>query len=214
MTLEAVLVVAAALFAVGLYGALSQQVVVMVMMGLELMINGVLLAAAGFWWFLAPDPSGQVLLLVILAAMTVEMAMGFAVATLDWRGQGLSDRPLEDPLLGHVENFATYESDLQIFLDDFVAPPVHYRAQHVQRKAPRLLGLDLRRHGQFLLGRAYVDDHRAIVFEGLFECFVEGGRGGDLDTANAERFGEFGVVDLWQIGGGIMLPFTVMVLLI
>ncbi|PWF81266.1 NADH-quinone oxidoreductase subunit K, partial [Kocuria rosea] len=36
----------------------------------------------GFWWFLAPDPSGQVLLLVVLAAMTVEMAMGFAVATL------------------------------------------------------------------------------------------------------------------------------------
>ena len=66
----------------GLYGALSQQVVVMVMMGLELMINAVLLAAAGFWWFLAPDPSGQVLLLVVLAAMTVEMAMGFAVATL------------------------------------------------------------------------------------------------------------------------------------
>lgn len=82
MTLEAVLVVAAALFAVGFYGALSQQVVVMVMMGLELMINAVLLAAAGFWWFLAPDPSGQVLLLVVLAVMTVEMAMGFAVATL------------------------------------------------------------------------------------------------------------------------------------
>jgi NAD(P)H-quinone oxidoreductase subunit 4L len=82
MTLESVLLVAAALFSVGLYGALSQQVVVMVMMGLELMINGVLLAAAGFWWFLAPDPSGQVLLLVIIAAMTVEMAMGFAVATL------------------------------------------------------------------------------------------------------------------------------------
>ena len=80
MTLDGVLLVAAALFAVGLYGALSQQVVVMVMMGLELMINGVLLAAAGFWWFLAPDPSGQVLLLVVLAAMTVEMAMGFAVA--------------------------------------------------------------------------------------------------------------------------------------
>ena len=82
MTLEGVLVVAAALFSVGLYGALSQQVVVMVMMGLELMINGVLLAAAGFWFFLTPDPSGQVLLLVVLAAMTVEMAMGFAVATL------------------------------------------------------------------------------------------------------------------------------------
>ncbi len=82
MTLEVVLIVAAALFSVGLYGALSQQVVVMVMMGLELMINGVIVAAAGFWWFVVPQPSGQVLLLVIIAAMTVEMAMGFAVATM------------------------------------------------------------------------------------------------------------------------------------
>jgi len=82
VTLETVLLVAAAIFSVGLYGAISQQVVVMVMMGLELMINGVILAAAGFWWFLAPHPTGQVLLLVVIAAMTVEMAMGFAVATL------------------------------------------------------------------------------------------------------------------------------------
>ena len=82
MTLQTVLLVAAALFSVGLYGALSQQVVVMVMMGLELMINGVILAAAAFWWFLAPNPTGQVLLMVVIAAMTVEMAMGFAVATL------------------------------------------------------------------------------------------------------------------------------------
>lgn len=82
MTLDAVLVVSAALFCVGLYGTLSQQVVVMVMMGLELMLNGVILAAAGLWWFLAPAPDGQVLLLVVVTAMTVEMAMGFAVATL------------------------------------------------------------------------------------------------------------------------------------
>lgn len=82
MTLQTVLLIAAALFAVGLYGAISQQVVVMVMMGLELMINGVLLAGGAFWWFLSPNPSGQVLLMVVLAAMTVEMAIGFAVATL------------------------------------------------------------------------------------------------------------------------------------
>lgn len=88
MTLQTVLLVAAALVGVGLYGALSQQVVVMVMMGLELMINGVILAAAAVWWFLGPDPTGQVLLLVVLAAMTVEMAMGFAVATLLHRRGG------------------------------------------------------------------------------------------------------------------------------
>ncbi|KAE8764852.1 NADH-quinone oxidoreductase subunit NuoK [Georgenia thermotolerans] len=81
MTLEVTLLIAAAIFAVGLYGALSQQVVVMVMMGLELMINAVILAAAAFWWFLAPAPTGQVLLLVIIAAMTLEMAAGFAIAT-------------------------------------------------------------------------------------------------------------------------------------
>ena len=77
MTLQLVQIVAAALFCVGLYGALSQQVVVMVMMGLELMINGVILAAV-----VSPTPTAQVVLLVVIAAMTVEMAMGFAVATL------------------------------------------------------------------------------------------------------------------------------------
>jgi NAD(P)H-quinone oxidoreductase subunit 4L len=82
MTLQLVLLAAAALFSIGLYGAISQQVVVMVMMGIELMINAVILAAGAFWWFLAPVPDGQTLLLVVIAAMTVEMAMGFAVATV------------------------------------------------------------------------------------------------------------------------------------
>ena len=82
MTLQIALLLAAALFSVGLFGAISQQVVVMVMMGIELMVNALLLAAAALWWFLAPHPSGQVLILVILAVMTVEMAVGFAVAAL------------------------------------------------------------------------------------------------------------------------------------
>jgi NAD(P)H-quinone oxidoreductase subunit 4L len=88
VTLQTVLLVAAALFCVGLYGAISQQVVVMVMMGLELMLNAVILAAGAFWWFLSPQPDGQVLLLVVITAMTVEMAMGFAVATLLHRSRG------------------------------------------------------------------------------------------------------------------------------
>ncbi|MCB0949302.1 MAG: NADH-quinone oxidoreductase subunit K [Mycobacterium sp.] len=100
MTLQTVLLVAAALFSVGLYGALSQQVVVMVMMGLELMINGVILAAAAFWWFLAPNPTGQVLLMVVIAAMTVEMAMGFAVATLLHRGRGTDMTDMAGDLSG------------------------------------------------------------------------------------------------------------------
>ncbi|MFI7427669.1 NADH-quinone oxidoreductase subunit NuoK [Micromonospora sp. NPDC049836] len=88
------LLLASALISVGLYGALSQQAVVMVMMGLELMINGVIVAAAALWWFLAPQqPDGQVLVLVVITAMTVEMAMGFAVVTLLFRS---SDADMTD----------------------------------------------------------------------------------------------------------------------
>jgi NAD(P)H-quinone oxidoreductase subunit 4L len=87
MTLELFLVVAAALFCVGLFGALSQQSIVMLMMGLELMANGVLLAAGAFWWFAAPSPDGQVLLLVVLVVMAVEMAVGFAVTAAIFRAR-------------------------------------------------------------------------------------------------------------------------------
>ncbi len=100
MTLQLVLVVAAALFCVGLYGALSQQVVVMVMMGLELMLNGLVLAAAAMWLFLAPRPAGEVLLLVVLAVMTLEMAMGFAVAVLVHRRRGSDMTDMAGDLAG------------------------------------------------------------------------------------------------------------------
>ena len=88
MTLDAVLVVASALFAVGLYGALSQQSVVMIMMGIELMINAVVVAASAFWFYLSPGRAdGQVLVLLALTAMAVEMAVGFAVVTAIFRAR-------------------------------------------------------------------------------------------------------------------------------
>ncbi|MCG5218545.1 NADH-quinone oxidoreductase subunit NuoK [Streptosporangium sp. KLBMP 9127] len=88
MTLEGFLLLAAALFAVGLYGALSQQSIVMLMMGLELMINGLIVAGGGFWYFLAPGAAdGQVLVLVVVTVMALEMAMGFAVVTALFRAR-------------------------------------------------------------------------------------------------------------------------------
>ena len=47
---------------------------------------------------------------------------GFAVWTLDWRGQGLSTRPLPDPLLNHVDSFETYLGDLDHLLDTLILP--------------------------------------------------------------------------------------------
>lgn len=54
MTLESVLVVATAVFAIGLFGVLSRRNIIAVIMSLELMFNGVLIAAIAFSRFTAP----------------------------------------------------------------------------------------------------------------------------------------------------------------
>ncbi|MET8336862.1 NADH-quinone oxidoreductase subunit NuoK [Streptosporangium canum] len=88
MGLQAFLLLAAALFSVGLYGALSQQAIVMLMMGLELMINGLIVAGGAFWYHVAPaGADGQVLVLVAVTVMALEMAMGFAVTTAIFRAR-------------------------------------------------------------------------------------------------------------------------------
>jgi lysophospholipase len=47
---------------------------------------------------------------------------GFAVATLDWRGQGLSDRALSDPHKGHIGDFREFDTDLETFMREVVLP--------------------------------------------------------------------------------------------
>jgi len=58
---------------------------------------------------------------------------GFAVATLDWRGQGGSDRVLVDSRKGHVDDFAEYDADLDAFMQQIVLPdfpPPYYVLGH------------------------------------------------------------------------------------
>ena len=82
MTTETVLIVAAALFGIGVYGALSQQSFVMLMMGIELMINGAMLALVVLWArTTGGNPEGQMLGIVFMTVMAVEMALGFALIT-------------------------------------------------------------------------------------------------------------------------------------
>jgi lysophospholipase len=47
---------------------------------------------------------------------------GYAGASLDWRGQGGSQRQLSDPLKAHVRDFSEYDEDLSSFLDEVVHP--------------------------------------------------------------------------------------------
>lgn len=60
-------------------------------------------------------------------------ASGYSVATLDWRGQGLSDRLSDDPLLGHVLRFRDYQTDVATLLE-FTArhgtPAPHFLLAH------------------------------------------------------------------------------------
>jgi lysophospholipase len=49
-------------------------------------------------------------------------ARGFAVATLDWRGQGLSERALRDSHKGYVGDFSEYDTDLETFMREIVLP--------------------------------------------------------------------------------------------
>jgi lysophospholipase len=60
-------------------------------------------------------------------------ARGFAVATLDWRGQGLSDRALGDHHKGYVRDFSQYDGDLDAFMREIVlpdCPPPHFALGH------------------------------------------------------------------------------------
>jgi lysophospholipase len=60
-------------------------------------------------------------------------ARGFAVATLDWRGQGLSGRALSNARRGYVRSFDDYNTDLMTFVHDAVlpdCPPPFYALAH------------------------------------------------------------------------------------
>lgn len=50
---------------------------------------------------------------------------GFDAFSLDWRGQGLSDRMLADRTRGYVRSFADYLSDLRLIIDKVVRPNCH-----------------------------------------------------------------------------------------
>lgn len=58
---------------------------------------------------------------------------GFAVAMMDWRGQGGSFRPLKNPRKGYVRDFSEYDRDLKCFMKQVVlpdCPPPYYALAH------------------------------------------------------------------------------------
>ena len=58
------------------------------------------------------------------------VSRGFAVAMMDWRGQGLSSRTAKDKRLGHIDKFETYDEDFKSVMNNYFqskCPKTFYR---------------------------------------------------------------------------------------
>jgi NAD(P)H-quinone oxidoreductase subunit 4L len=86
ISLPVVLAVAALLFAVGLYGVLSQTNAIMVIMGVELLLGAGMLNVVGFLRYAWPEAaSGSFFALIIMTLMAVEATVGFALVVATFR---------------------------------------------------------------------------------------------------------------------------------
>ncbi|MFQ5420584.1 MAG: NADH-quinone oxidoreductase subunit NuoK [Anaerolineae bacterium] len=74
------LVVAAALFCLGLYGVLARRNAVAILMAVELMLNAVNINLVAFWRYLMPNNSaGLAWAIFVLTVAAAEAAVGLAL---------------------------------------------------------------------------------------------------------------------------------------
>jgi len=84
--LPLVLGFSAALFAVGVYGVLARRNAVLVLMGIELMLNAVSVNLIAFSQALG-EISGQVFALFVIAVAAAEVGIGLAIVILIYRNR-------------------------------------------------------------------------------------------------------------------------------
>jgi NADH-quinone oxidoreductase subunit K len=71
---------AGALFCIGLFCALARRNALGILMGIELMLNSVNLNLIAFWRYLSPERiAGQAFVLIVLAVAASEVAVGLAL---------------------------------------------------------------------------------------------------------------------------------------
>lgn len=88
------LTVAAALFCIGLYGALSRRNAIGVLMGVELMLNSVNVNLIAFWRYIEVargSLSGQVFAIMVITVAAAEAAVGLALIIAVYRGRRTVD---------------------------------------------------------------------------------------------------------------------------
>lgn len=94
MSFESFMIVAAALFCIGLYGALARRNVLAVLMSIELMFNAVNLTLVAMAKYLAPANwqsdisavlTGQVFAIFIITVAAAEIALGLGIVFAMYR---------------------------------------------------------------------------------------------------------------------------------
>jgi NADH-quinone oxidoreductase subunit K len=74
------LIVAAALFCIGLYGVLARKNAIAMLMGVELMLNAAIINLVAFWRFVAPNsPAGLAFGSFVFVIAAAEAAVGLAL---------------------------------------------------------------------------------------------------------------------------------------
>jgi len=80
------LLVTAALFCIGLVGALSRRNAIAVLMGIELMLNAINLNLVAFWRYAyAARMDGQVFAVFVITVAAAEAAVGLAIIIAVYR---------------------------------------------------------------------------------------------------------------------------------
>lgn len=82
------LVLAAALFSLGLFGVLARKNAVAILLGVELMLNAVNINLVTFWRYLDPAKmTGQVFAIIVFAVAAAEVAVGLALVISIYRNR-------------------------------------------------------------------------------------------------------------------------------
>jgi len=78
--LEHYLILSAVLFSIGLYGALAKRNAIVILMSIELMLNGVNIALVAFSRYIVPLMlTGQVFVIFVMVVAAAEVAVGLAI---------------------------------------------------------------------------------------------------------------------------------------
>ncbi len=83
------LILAAMLFAIGLFGVLARKNMIAILLGIELMLNAANINLLAFWRYLTPESATpQVFTVMVFVVAAAEVAVGLALVISVWRKRG------------------------------------------------------------------------------------------------------------------------------